>query len=368
MLNWKKTAAVLLMVVLTATVVGCSNSTGKATKTAKAVKVVTDIKGRRVELPKQVQRMAVVPLPWASVVYALNGGSERLAAVHPGAMTAYTGRFLETQDKHFATLDTKIIGQNFSVNMESAAQAGIDAVVLWSYQEKEAAKLGELGIPAVLIDNSSVERLQQSFMIVGQVLGEEQRAEQINNYYDATYRRLSAKKAWEASSKPTVLFLRNAKLRLQGNDNFIHEAIRVAGGNNPFDQTTNGSGEQSIAMEEVYRIDPDIILLSNFDKFVPDDLYENRIPGQDWGTVRAVQEHRIYKVPLGIYRWDAPGVETPLMMEWLAHVLQPELFQDVEVRKDARAFYKDFMHYELQEGDLARIFADAANKNSRPLF
>lgn len=39
---------------------------------------------------------------------------------------------------------------------------------------------------------------------------------------------------------------------------------------------------------------------------------------------------------MGIYLWDAPGVETPLMMEWLAHVLQPELFKELDVRADAK--------------------------------
>lgn len=71
---------------------------------------------------------------------------------------------------------------------------------------------------------------------------------------------------------------------------------------------------------------------------------------------------------MGIYRWDAPGVETPLMMEWLAHVLQPELFKGLDVRADAKKFYEEFMHYNISEADMAQIFADEANKNSKPLF
>ena len=159
-------------------------------------------------------------------------------------------------------------------------------------------------------------------------------------------------------------FLRNSKLRLQGNDNFIHEAIRIGGGENPFAQEANTGNNKDISMEEVYRINPDIILLSNFDNFVPDDLYENRIAGQDWSTVKAVQNHRVYKVPMGIYRWDAPGVETPLMMKWLAKLLQPEIFKDMDVRADTKKFYKDFMKYDVSDEDLAMIFADKENRNS----
>ena len=117
-------------------------------------------------------------------------------------------------------------------------------------------------------------------------------------------------------------------------------------------------------MEEIYKLNPDIIFLSNFDKFVPDDLYQNRIPGQDWSTIKAVKEHRVYKVPKGIYRWDAPGVETPLMMRWMAYMMQPEIFKDIDIRKETKAFYKDFIHYDASDEDLKQIFADEANHNS----
>lgn len=368
MKNWKKlTAATLAALALAGMLAGCGNDADKKVANKQATKIVTDLKGREVSVPQDVKRLAVVPIPWASVVYAIDGSSERLAAVHPGAMSAYTGKFLETKDKHFAQLDTKIIAQNFSVNIESAAQAGVDTAVLWQYQEKDAEKLFKVGIPTVLIYNDTVDNLKKSFLIIGKLLGKEERAKKINQYYDITTEKILAKKAWEKTDKPTVLFLRNAKLRLQGNDNFMHEAIRIGGGENPYGQV-NGGREQTIAMEEIYKQNPDIILLSNFDKFVPDDLYDNKIPGQDWSTVKAVQQKRVYKVPMGIYRWDAPGVETPLMMEWLAHVLQPELFKELDVRADAKKFYEEFMHYNISEADMAQIFADEANKNSKSLF
>lgn len=84
--------------------------------------------------------------------------------------------------------------------------------------------------------------------------------------------------------------------------------------------------------------------------------------------MKAVQNHRVYKVPLGVYRWDAPGVETPLMMEWVAHTLQPGIFGYLDVRKDTKAFYKDMLNIDVTDEDLAQIFQDDANKNSRPIF
>jgi len=40
----------------------------------------------------------------------------------------------------------------------------------------------------------------------------------------------------------------------------------------------------------------------------------------------AVKNRRVYKMPLGGYRWDPPNQESPLTWLWLSMVLHPETF------------------------------------------
>lgn len=366
---WKKKLTATCLAVLTSlTLYGCNNKSSTATTQKNDKHIVVDIKGNQVEVPKNINKLGVVPMPWAYVVYAFDGNSERLAAIHPGTKGAYKGKFLEGKDKNFGKVDTSLINQNFSVNMEGMAGAGIEACLMWQYQEQDAKKLNAIGVKTILIYNDTVESLKDSFSIVGKLLNKEEKAQKLIAYYDSSYKSIIKHEVEVGmAKKPTVLFLRNAQLRLQGNDNFMHEALRIGGAYNPIEQSALDSNNKNISMEQVYRINPDIILLSNFDQFVPDDLYNNRLAGQDWSTVKAVKEKRVYKVPLGIYRWDAPGVETPLMMRWIAHVMQPGIFKEVNIRKETKEFYKDFLNMELTETDLAQIFADEANKNSKPL-
>lgn len=349
--------------------IGCGNERKPAEQGAAAeARVITDIAGDQVKVPQKVHKIAVTPLPWASVVYAIDGGAERLGAIHPGAMSAYQGHFLSKMDKNFGKISTQNINQDFSVNIKGLAEAGTDAVILWKHQEKDAEKLRQMGILAVRIFNNNVDSLKKSFLIVGKLLGKEERAAMVNAFYDNAYKDIMKHKSEvEKADKPVVLFLRNKKLRLQGNDNFMREAIEIGGGEvmtASMGQTETNSG--TITMEEIYQTNPDMILLSNFDSFVPDDIYDNRIPGQDWSSLKAVKNRRVYKVPMGIYRWDAPGVETPLMMKWIASLLQPEIFKDIHVREDTKAFFSDFMKYNLTEDDLSVIFADDANQRSVP--
>lgn len=372
MRSWsKKIAATCLAALLALGCAACGNKNNMSKSEVKEYQIVEDIAGNKVKLPKEIKKIAVVPIPWATVIFALDGGSSsRLTAIHPGAMSAYKGTFLEKIDKNFGTLDTKLINQNFSVNMEGLAAANIDSCLMWQYQQQDAEKLSKIGVKPVLIYNDTMDSLKKSFMIVGKMLNKEEKAQELVNYYNKAYDSIvKHKDEVKKAKKPKMLFLRNSQLALQGNDNFMHQILEISGADNPMSQSALDLAldKKTISMEEVYKINPDIIFLSNFDKFVPDDLYNNKIPAQDWSTVKAVKERRVYKVPMGIYRWDAPGVETPLMMRWLAKTLQPQIFSDVSIRQETKDFYKKFMGIDLTEADLAQIFADAANKNSVPL-
>lgn len=345
----------LAMVLL---LVGCGTQT--KTQSSKETMTVTDILGNQVQMPKEIHSIAITPIPWAAVVMTIDGGSDRIVAMNPSSMTAYKGHFLEKADAHFGQVDTQLINKDFSVQAEVLAKKGADVILLWDYQDKEAEKMASVGIPAIRINNKTIDDLKKGFLIVGKLLGKEEKAQRLNRHYDEAYAYLQAHHDQIAQQhRPTLLYLKNKKLDLQGSTHFIRQVIETAGGD------YIGGKSKSITMEEILRVNPEIILLSNFDNFVPEDLYENRIPGQDWSTVKAVQMHQVYKVPLGIYRWDAPGVETPLMMKWLAKLLHPEIFTDVHIRQETRDFIKEMIGYTPTDEDLKQIFADEANAHSK---
>ncbi len=324
-------------------------------------RTVTDAAGNQVEVPADLSKIAVTPLPWSSVIYAIDGTSERMVAINPGALseTAYKGQFFETIDPSYGSINSTAIGSDFSINMEEMVKMGVEAVVIWDYQEDEAEQLKELGIAPIMVKNETVEELQSSFRAIGELLGQEERAQQFSDLYGDTYEKMQSYQEEVASAeKPKVLYLRNSKLKLQGNDNFIKEALELAGADNV------AADSSELTMEEILAIDPDIIFLSWFDTFTPDDLYNNAIDGQDWSNVTAVKEGRVYKTPIGIYRWDAPGVETPLMMEWLATMIQPEIFSDIDIEAEVSDYFKTYFDMDLSEENLAQILSRDLNADS----
>lgn len=356
----KKVIAILMILILCMSCLAGCNSNNSGQEESEDVKVVTDAEGNAVTVPSDLQKIAVTPLPWSSVIYAIDGSSERMVSINPGAMTAYTGQFLESLDENYGKLDTSSIGSDFSINIEQLVEDGVQACVIWDYQTEEAEKLKEVGIAPIMVKNETVEQLQDSIRAIGQMLGKEDRAQLFIDLYADTYEKISSyKEKVEQADKPKVLYLRDSELKLQGNDNFVKTALEMAGADNV------AADASDITMEEILKIDPDIILLSNFDSFVPEDLYENRIKGQDWSTVKAVKEKRVYKVPMGIYRWDAPGVETPLMMMWLAQLIQPDIFDDINIEQEVSNFFEKYFDTDLTDADLKQIMKEDENKNSK---
>lgn len=356
----KKMIAIMMIVVFCICFsAGCGSSDNQQDKTSDSV-TVTDAQGNRTEVPKDLKKIAVTPLPWSSVIYAIDGTSERMVSINPGAMGAYDGQFLETLDENYGQLDTKSIGSDFSINIEQLVEDGVQVCVIWDYQTEEAEKLKEVGIAPIMVKNETVEQLQDSLRAIGQMLGKEERAQKfIDEYTQSCDKLLSYKKQIEKADKPKVLYLRDRELKLQGNDNFIRTALELAGADNIITEAG------SITMEEILKEDPDIILLSNFDSFVPDDLYKNRIEGQDWSAVSAVKNMRVYKVPMGIYRWDAPGVETPLMMKWLAQLIQPEIFDDINIEQVVSEFFEENFDITLSDENMNQIMKRNENESSK---
>lgn len=334
-----------------------SNSDGK--------KVVTDILDRKVEISNDVKTIGVTPIPYASMIYAIDGTAERLVAINPSAKKAYEMSMLTKLAPEMGKVSSEYIATDFSINIEEIVNLKPDVMIVWSRQEAEIKKLEDLGIPVVSLTNgasSNIEDMRSNMRIVGQILGKEEQAEKLISYNKDVEKDFKAKaEQISANSKSKVLFLRDKNLKASASKSFNQIMIELAGGVNVASEVP-GSWTK-LSMEQILEWDPDIIYLSNFDDFEPEDLYENKIKGQDWSNVTAVKNKKVYKTPLGIYRWDAPNAETPLFLKWMGKQQQPEIFSDYDLEKDIISFYKEFFDYDLSREEVAFILKKEINGN-----
>ncbi|MCI6004471.1 MAG: ABC transporter substrate-binding protein [Blautia sp.] len=338
---------------------------------AEETKTVVDSMENEVVIPAEIDSLAILPMPWISVVYALNGSGDIITGMQQVAKNSYNTSMLKVLAPELEDTNTSFFADG-EFNFEELAKIDPDVMILFESQSKFIDKLNEVGIPAVTIKYAdSFDTLWNDFSIIGDVLSKEERAQSFVDYQKEDIAYLESKADQLDKDNPVkVLQLYMSDLQVCDNSGTFNAAVNHAGGVNVAQTTLEASSEVQVNMEQILAWNPDVILLSNFDDMVPDDFYSNSFDGQDWSQVKAVQDHRVYKIPQGIYRWDAdcPCTETTLCAKWMARVINPDIFDDFDLKQDVKDFYKDFFDYELSDEEIDTILAAEANADSVQLF
>ena len=367
----KRLLAATLMAAMTITTV-FGGSAVLAADDAASTKVITDSMGNEVEVPTEIKSMAILPMPWISVVYALNGSGDIITGMQQVAKNSYETSILKKLAPELEDTNTTFFADG-EFNYEELAKINPDVVMLFESQSKHIDKLKEVGIPAFTIKYAdSYDTLWNDFSSIGNVLSKEERAQEFVDYQKADVQYFEDRAAdLENLDDVKVMHIYTIdELAVADNSGVNNATIAYCGGVNVGESNIDASSDTAINMEQVYSWDPEVILLSNFDDVVPEDLYNNTIDGQDWSQVEAVKNHRVYKIPQGIYRWDAdcPCTETTLCMKWMAKVINPEVFKDIDIRQDTKDFYKNFFNYDLTDEELDTILATEANASSESIY
>ena len=326
-------------------------------------KTVTDLTGKKVTIKDNPTRIAIVPIPWASLTYLVDGDSSKIIGMNPSSKEAYDISILKDLAPNMKKVNTAFVDSDFNINYEELALLKPDIVIVWDFQNDAIEKLAKLKIPAVAIKYGTLENVQEGIKLLGDILNRQEKAQKLINYHKDTNKYLASKtKKLENIKRKKILYLINPQLTVSSGNSVTNIMIDMAGGENVAKDITTGGSWSKVTMEQIIKWNPDIIILSNFDKFLPEDIYNNKFEGQDWSKINAVKNKKVFKAPIGIYRWDAPSAETPLMIKWIAKVATPEVFNDYNIRKDIKDFYLEFFNYKLTDEQLNFILNSKVNK------
>lgn len=111
-------------------------------------------------------------------------------------------------------------------------------------------------------------------------------------------------------------------------------------------------GKNFAGLEQILLWNPDVIIVN--EPGVADYIRHN----PQWAPLKAVKYGKVYQMPIGISRWGHPGgIETPLAVLWTAKTVYPQYFSDLDVKSEARRFYKEFYNYSVSDEMLNQILA-----------
>lgn len=335
-----------------------------------ATKTIVDQTGATVTIPAKVERVVITSLwPLPSVFCLVDGSGKRLVGMHPSSMSAAKTSMLAKTAPDALKASTSFM-QGTTVNVEELLKLKPDVVLYSATNTGERALLEKAGIKAIGFSTTvaafnTVETVVSWMDLLGQILGKETRAAEIKKYgYEVMGSIYSRTWNLPDSAKPRaiVLFRHSEKeITVTGTEFFGDFWLRSTGAVNA---ATGFSGNKAVNMEQIYAWNPDVIYITNFSASLPEDFYSNSVDGQDWSKVAAVKNKRVYKVPLGHYRWIPPSSDAPLMLLWMAQKNQPSLWKDLDFNAALRDYFWRFHQYRLSDDDIKSILnpsREAAN-------
>lgn len=206
----------------------------------------------------------------------------------------------------------------------------------------DAEKLQEqTGIPVVLVDGS-FSRIAEAYRFLGDLLGLEQRAEELASYLEGIYEDVKAAVGDLGDAEKTSVYYAEGPLGLQTEPDISQHALafEVAGAKNVAAVDANqGLGMSNVSLEQVIAWDPEVIIAWDaIDRGGADEIIRTK---ETWSQIKAVKDNRVYTMPNVPFAWldRPPGVNRFIGIQWIANMLYPELYAK-DMVEATQEFYK----------------------------
>lgn len=368
----KKLVSLILaaVLVLSLTACGASSDAGQ-TAAAESGKthIVVDHNGNEVELPYEINRIAVCDiLPLPSVLAVFFDSAEKIVGMASTSMSAAQNGLLGELYPEILDAETGFIDGS-DINIEELLKLQPDVVFYSASKPAQGELLQKAGIPGVAISvnkwqYNSIETLNNWISLISEIFPDNDKSAIVAEYSDRVYTMVQERvSSIPEEEREQVFFLfkyTETSIMTSGNQFFGQWWADAIGAKN-VGQEVDVDNQVTVNMEQVYAWNPSLIFVTNFTSAYPEDLYGNTVGVYDWSAIDAVENQRVYKMPLGMYRSYTPGVDTPITLLWLAQTAYPELFADIDITAETKTYYKEVFGIDLSDTQAASIFAPAAD-------
>lgn len=315
--------------------------------------VITDQAGRTTTFKEAPKRICTCIIPLPSIFFAVMGEDNPLiVGCNPASLPVYKRGTLEAMYPSLAQANTDWCARDFNVNIEALLALKPDVVFQWTFMPESIKKMEDAGLKVIALKYGTVDDLKTWITVLSTLMQKKERGTKLLSYFDKEISRVSERIATLPKSEwPVALHVTNS-LKVMGKG-FTSYLMDQSGAIDP----TRDMGERqvSVNMEQVMQWNPQFIFVGNFNPIKASDFYNNTFPGQDWSHIPAVQNKHVYRFPVGGFPWDPPCVESPLTVKWLAHLMHPEMFKDMNMRAEVSQFYKDIYNYNLTEEQITKL-------------
>ena len=341
-----------------------SNSeTAEALEQTPEGRTVVDHDGIEVDIPEQIDRIAVGNIgPMASVLMLFLGSGESIVGMSPMSMSAAENGILGELFPELLDADTSFL-QGSNINVEKLLTLEPDLVLIQSGQSEVRTQLENAGLTVVAFGVGTfkydiINTYEAWIDLLSQIFPANDKMEEVTAYSKEVLELVQSRVSDipEAERKRALfLFQYDETQMIASGRNFFGQYWCESAGAVNVAQDIE-AGQATITMEQVYEWQPDVIFITNFTNTKPADLYANAVGSDDWSLVKAVQEQQVYKMPLGSFRTYSVSADMTVTLLWVAKTIYPDLFSDIDTDAEVKDFYQRIYGVTLTDEQVAAMY------------
>ena len=348
-MNSKLIACIIAVVVLLGGTLIYALSSGGVNLNSGNTVSITDVAGRTVQVPAQVNKVVGTGCSAREIVY-LNA-SDKLVGIEQieTNSTGGWGNQLPYTIAHPELMSLPVIGnaKTDTVNYEKIAELKPDVVFAGTAEQADEIQ-SKTGIPTLVSyvgavgTSKQMDTYKESLKMMGKVLGKENRANELISYMDSTQEDL-ANRTKNVNSNETVYLAGQAFYGAHGITStnpyyppfVMVNASNVASGLNDTNATIHAI---QIDKEQLIKWNPDVIFVEGSSvTAIENDTSKN----PEYQNIKAIKDGNVYGL-LAYCLYSYNKDEMFANAYYVGKMLYPEQFKDVDPEKKADEIFVEF--------------------------
>ncbi|WP_028605789.1 ABC transporter substrate-binding protein [Ottowia thiooxydans] len=318
-----------------------------------ADRMVADQIGRQVRIPDHVTRVVVLQHQTLNIAVQL-GAVDKVVGVLDEWKKQLGSRYVRLAPR---LQDLPMPGGLTKVNIEEILKLKPDVVFVTSYapadmiQQMERAGVAVVAISLIDVPPQEAVKLNPivkdepkaidagfatAVRLIADILDRKKQGEEMIAVTTKS-RALIAKRLVDIpDSKRVAVYMANPNLVTYGRGKYTGLMMERAGARNVAQEII---GFKQVTMEDVLKWNPTVIFVQERYPTVVDEIQSTA----SWRTIDAVKNGRVLLMPEYAKAWGHPMPEAMALGElWMAKELYPERFKDIDMQKEADAYYREF--------------------------
>ena len=335
--NKNRITAVLISFVLLFAMTGCGSSEtdssnaepGTILSQTEDEITVVDQAGREVTLPKKIESIALSYRVAIRFLLSLDQG-DKIKGI------GKSEPFLEELQPSLAACVN--VGQGVA-DIEAVAELDPDVFFHKATDMETLDALEKIGVPAVGIEIETPEDMMTALDLMGKVCGAEEKAQTLIDYYNRQLDEISKRTAKiRDKNNKTAIVMGTSIGKVADGSMLQGEMLKRAGAVNCADELQATELWPTAGTEQIFAWNPDYIFITGSESAVynADDILKDKT----WAEIRAVKNGNVYVMPAEKDSWEFPGLVSVLGIEYMMHIMYPELLSDEELEEKVNELYE----------------------------